>query len=153
MANWTGLLRTGLVFLWTGPGFLWTGLGFVWTGPGFLWTEPGILEKKDLPRGGSGSLTAFTAPQDGLLLPHKVYCSLTRFTAASPRFTAASLRFTAASLRFTEPTEKDRHFCNYWLKTNTYLGKKLCYDLLNNQMITAPPPLNGASCRAKRLKT
>ena len=29
-----------------------------------------------IQQGGSGSLTSFTAPQDGLLQPHKVYCSL-----------------------------------------------------------------------------
>ena len=39
-------------------------------------------------RGGSGTLPSFTAPQEGLLHPPKVYCSLPRFTAASLRFTA-----------------------------------------------------------------
>ena len=48
--------------------------------------------------GGSGSLISFTAPQDGLLQPHKVFCSLTKFTKASLRFTATKMRGTEISV-------------------------------------------------------
>ena len=49
-------------------------------------------------RGGSGTLPSFTAPQEGLLHPPKVYCSLPRFTAASLRFTAPKMTGTEISL-------------------------------------------------------
>ena len=42
----------------------------------------------NFPLPSRGSLTSFTAPQEGLLQPHIIYCSLTWFTAGSPMFTA-----------------------------------------------------------------
>ena len=46
-----------------------------------------MLHFKSVEGGGSGSVTSFTAPKEGLLQPNMVYCILTWFTEASLRFT------------------------------------------------------------------
>ena len=56
-----------------------------------------------LRRGESGSLTSFTAPQDGLLQPHKVYCRLPKVYCSRPKVYCSLTRFTAVSQALLQP--------------------------------------------------